>query len=168
LLGTSVDEDNFYLICELYEDSLEELLAMRVKLSFNLCQAITAQLIIAIHFLQQNGVLHRDLCPQNIMLDSNKNVKLIDFGSARKLDSESKRQSLVGSLNYLSPEMIRGQPASLGSDLWALGCIVFQMSTGRTAFPGLQSNAVQSQIESGVVDWPADIIIDPSCINFVT
>ena len=102
------------------------------------------------------------------MFDSNKNVKLIEFGSARKLDSESKRQSFVGSLNYLSPEMIKGQPPSLGSDLWALGCIVYKMLTGRTAFPGLQSNAVTSQIMNGVIEWPEEPIIDPSCINFVT
>jgi 3-phosphoinositide dependent protein kinase-1 len=117
------------------------------------------------------------------MLDKNYNLKLIDFGSARKIDEEEEeeeqklpedpvidhRPSFVGSLNYMSPEMVKGQPPSYGSDLWAFGCIIFKMITGKAAFPGTKHHAVTAQIENNTLEWPAGTStkIDPSLINFV-
>lgn len=96
--------------------------------------------------------MHRDLKPQNVVLDDNYNLKLIDFGDAKKVGSgeidESqtpkldasgepilqRKDTYVGTLNYLSPEMIDEGEQGHPLDIWALGCILFKMFTGKVPF----------------------------------
>ena len=97
----------------------------------------------------------RDLKPENILLDDKFHIKLTDFGTARVLDVEVRKQlealaspsrpdgtherrrnSFVGTAQFVSPECLQGMPAHFGSDLWALGCIIFQMLTTEHLFTG--------------------------------
>jgi serine/threonine-protein kinase len=82
-------------------------------------------------------VVHRDLKPENIMLDETGQVKLMDFGLAR-CDEVSITQAgkIVGTPGYLSPEMIEGQPADQRADIYAAGCVLYEMFTGQRAFAG--------------------------------
>lgn len=91
--------------------------------------------------------MHRDLKTQNIMLDSNYNLKVIDFGDARKVDEpvddqeddegdSRARPSFCGTVNYLTPEMIDGGVQGHGIDVWALGCILFKLLVGAVPFKG--------------------------------
>lgn len=136
----------------------------------------TAQLVTVLEYLQTHQIMHRDLKPQNIMLDENYYIKVIDFGDAKKENEEpleddppqdsgannateangegadfaddmmsmhsdassgmDRRGTLVGTMNYLAPEMIQSQNATKSTDLWALGCIIFKMVTGQVPFTG--------------------------------
>lgn len=135
--------------------------------------------------------MHRDLKPQNLLLDDNYNIKFIDFGDAKKeseppfedeegdasssidddagenaflndMMEESKemtkgrRGTFVGTVNYLAPEMIMDCQSSCESDLWALGCIIFKMVTGKVPFPGTNITTVYPLILQRKIDWPKD------------
>ena len=65
-----------------------------------------------------------------------------------------RRGTLVGTVNYLAPEMIQAQMATLSTDLWALGCIIFKMVTGQVPFTGTQSYTVFPKINSRSIEWP--------------
>lgn len=92
----------------------------------------SAQLIVALDYLHTKQVAHRDLKPENLLLDSNKHIKLADFGSAIEIgaDSESKE---AGTQNYAAPELLLGKGGK-AADLWSLGCILFEMFTGKVPF----------------------------------
>ena len=122
-----------------------------------------AQLINFIEFIQQKGIMHRDLKPQNIMLDSFYNVKVIDFGDARKvmedLDDndapiQARRGTFVGTVNYQSPEVINNEEQSCAIDIWALGCILFKMFVGTVPFKGTNPMTVYRDVKTRNIQWP--------------
>ena len=122
--------------------------------------------------------MHRDMKPQNIMLDENFNCKLIDFGDARKVDeqldeeeepedpqegdqhqmpsgpSQGRRDTFVGTVNYQSPEVINGETQTFAVDTWALGNILFKMLTGTVPFKGSQPHMVYKDIKNRNIQWP--------------
>lgn len=117
--------------------------------------------------------MHRDLKPQNIMLDSNYNVKLIDFGDARKVVEElddddddadedggmKRRYTFVGTVNYQSPEVIDGEMQGFPLDIWALGCIFYKMFIATVPFKGVNPHKVYADIKSRNVQWPEEDFI---------
>ena len=114
-------------------------------LSEPLARIYMAQLVNALEYLQSESVMHRDLKPLNVMIDDNYNIKLIDFGEAKRVDGGDEESSdedqaaleaFVGTPNYLSPEVIRKDKHSPAIDIWATGCIFFKMLVGAPAFPG--------------------------------
>ena len=72
----------------------------------------------------------------------------------------------MGTLNYMSPEMIKNSVATLETDLWALGCIIFKMVTGRVPFPGLELIGVKKLIVNREIDWPTEPM-DPACKSLI-
>jgi len=76
-----------------------------------------------------------------------------------------RRGTLVGTINYLSPEMIKEQRACLSTDLWAFGVILYKMATGRVPFPGTQQATVYELILSKKIDWPVDL--DEQCRDLI-
>jgi serine/threonine protein kinase len=100
---------------------------------------ILVDIVCALKYLhKEKGVLYRDINPHNIMLDNNFNVKLGDFGLAR-LDGASFNQSMnafEGSILYSSPEVVKNQGYTEKSDIWSLGCIIYELLTLRPPFEG--------------------------------
>lgn len=88
------------------------------------------------------------------------------FASFQDHDMERKG-TFVGTVNYLAPEMIKECEASCASDLWALGCIIFKMYTGKVPFPGMSETACFPIILQRKIDWPKNMEMDPTVKDLI-
>lgn len=107
-----------------------------------------AQLLDAVEFMHSRGVIHRDLKPENILLDDKMRIKVTDFGTAKLLANEvdqngnklmtfpkdCRASSFVGTAEYVSPELLADKVQGKGCDIWAFGCIIYQLIAGRPPF----------------------------------
>jgi 3-phosphoinositide dependent protein kinase-1 len=99
-----------------------------------------AEMLESLRYLHESGVFHRDLKPENVLISESGHIKLADFGTAL-VESEAgsspedpSRNSFVGTAEYVSPEVLGDEDATKACDLWALGCIIYQMLTGESPF----------------------------------
>jgi len=111
---------------------------------------IALQIAAAIEHAHERGILHRDLKPSNVVLGGAGRVKLLDFGLAKIVvpsgeSSEAETATtpapteagvVMGTVPYMSPEQVRGEEVDRRTDVWAFGCVLYEMLTGRRAFPG--------------------------------
>ena len=100
---------------------------------------IIADACQALNFSHQNGIIHRDVKPANIMISTTNAVKVMDFGIARAIaDSSNVTQTsaVIGTAQYLSPEQARGDPVDARSDVYSLGCVLYEILTGEPPFTG--------------------------------
>jgi 3-phosphoinositide dependent protein kinase-1 len=110
-----------------------------------------AELLLALEEMHKRGIIHRDLKPENILLDEKMHILIADFGSAKLFSGDElnkqnlrkeenddcggeRKRSFVGTAQYVSPEILKGTPTSRATDLWALGCIIYQMISGLPPF----------------------------------
>lgn len=134
-----------YMVLEYFPGiSLEKVLESDGPINWQTCIAIFEQLCAALSYAHKNEILHRDLKPGNILLarsDSRELVaKLIDFGIAKIRDEGSEknnsRDTLVGTPSYMSPDVARGLPHTAVSEVYSLGCVLFEALTGEPPFVG--------------------------------
>src|SRR5262245_15626151 len=174
IYGVEETADTQFLILELVEG---ETLAQRLKagpLPVDDAVTVACQIADALDAAHQQGIIHRDLKPANIKVRPDGTVKVLDFGLAKVLEptvaaggdaSSSPTISspaltrmgfILGTAAYMSPEQARGKPADKRSDVWAFGCVLYEMLTGRQAFP---SGETVSDTLVGVLgrepDWAA-------------
>jgi serine/threonine protein kinase/Tol biopolymer transport system component len=129
--------------------------------------AVARQLAAALEAAHEQGIIHRDLKPANIKLRADGTVKVLDFGLAKLADAGSSNVSAVTSPNmtragvvlgtpaYMSPEQARGYAVDARADLWALGCVCYEMLTGRRAFDGETASDAISAVLMRDPDWTA-------------
>lgn len=98
--------------------------------------SIMQQLVSAIAHAHHNGIIHRDIKPQNVLMNSEDDVKITDFGIAMALNStvHTKTNSVLGTVHYLSPEQARGGMATKRSDIYSLGIVFYELLTGKLPF----------------------------------
>nr|XP_033778339.1 LOW QUALITY PROTEIN: serine/threonine-protein kinase Nek8 [Geotrypetes seraphini] len=108
------------------------------------------QILLALHHVHTKLILHRDLKTQNILLDKHQMiVKIGDFGISKILSSKSKAYTVVGTPCYISPELCEGKPYNQKSDIWALGCVLYELASLKRAFEAANLPALVLKIMSG-------------------
>lgn len=110
-----------------------------------------AQLASALWYIHSKGLIHRDLKSQNIFLDQDLNVHIGDFGIARTINPGSMASTFIGSPLYMSPELVQGTSYNSQSDMWSLGCMIFEILCLKTAFQAKNINTLIMKIVSGKV-----------------
>ena len=157
---TFQDANSLYLALNYCPNGeLYDQIRIQGKLSASSARFYAAEIVLILEYLRQQRVLHRDLKPENLLLTGDGHLILIDFGSAKDLlvlpdpnpnpreekeieknesfsgKEESRRTStFVGTADYVSPELLENQPVSYAADLWALGCLLYHMFTGKPPF----------------------------------
>uniref|UniRef100_A0A673XWF9 3-phosphoinositide-dependent protein kinase 1 n=1 Tax=Salmo trutta TaxID=8032 RepID=A0A673XWF9_SALTR len=94
----------------------------------------SAEIVCALQYLHSKGIIHRDLKPENILLNEDMHIQITDFGTAKQLSSDDRANSFVGTAEYVSPELLTQKSACKSSDLWGLGCIIYQLVAGLPPF----------------------------------
>jgi serine/threonine protein kinase len=119
---------------------LDRVIAQSGKMSVERAAAIGAQVADALGYAHKHGVVHRDIKPANIMIEPGDHVKVTDFGIAKMTDQGAEHLTVTGSLlgtpSYMSPEQARGGQIDGRSDLFSLGCVLYEMVAGQKAFRG--------------------------------
>ncbi len=133
------DGDIYYIVMEYVEGmTLKQYIQKNDPIPIEKALDIMKQITEAISHAHHNGIIHRDIKPQNILIDHEGNVKITDFGIAIALSSTNITQTnaVLGSVHYLSPEQARGGMANKKSDIYSLGIVMFELFTGRLPFSG--------------------------------
>lgn len=142
LFYTFQDEGNLYFVLDYASNG--ELLSLIKKtgtLNEECTKYYAAQIVDAVEYLHNNGVIHRDLKPENILIDPKMRVQITDFGTAVLLEKEegaypldTQAKSFVGTAEYVSPELLNDKACGKPCDIWAIGCIIYQMISGKPPF----------------------------------
>ncbi|WP_293819127.1 Stk1 family PASTA domain-containing Ser/Thr kinase [uncultured Corynebacterium sp.] len=141
--GQTPDEDGAvpYIVMErVHGETLRDIIQDSGKMSLNDAAAVMSQVCSALYFSHEAGIIHRDIKPANVMITNTGAVKVMDFGIARALSDSSSAMTqtaaVIGTAQYLSPEQARGQSADARSDIYAAGCVFYELATGRAPFHG--------------------------------
>ncbi|CAN5714409.1 hypothetical protein BH10BDE1_BH10BDE1_03590 [soil metagenome] len=160
-------EDNGFLFIameyvpgrSLYQISRDRSLTLREMVD------IFADIAAGLDHAHSHGIVHRDIKPANILVDSQGRAKIIDFGIAKMIGGnpsghegiKTKTGAVIGTLNYIAPELFRGIAPSPASDIYALGLLFAEMLTGRTPFKGESQFATMELIRDGKLDIPDNL-----------
>jgi serine/threonine-protein kinase len=130
-----------YIVMEFVNGrTLKEVLAAEGRLMPRRALEITADMCAALEFSHRHGIIHRDIKPGNVMLTQTGQVKVMDFGIARALASGvttmTQTSAVIGTAQYLSPEQARGEAVDARSDVYAAGCVLYELLCGQPPFVG--------------------------------
>jgi serine/threonine-protein kinase len=130
-----------YIVMEYVEGTtIRELLRQDVRPDYQESLRIAHSLLDALTYSHENGIVHRDIKPANIMVTTVGEIKVMDFGIARPLDdvtaTVTHAWTVIGTAQYLSPEQARGEIADSRSDIYSVGCLLYELLTGRAPFSG--------------------------------
>jgi eukaryotic-like serine/threonine-protein kinase len=157
------------LVMELVEGPT---LAEKIKtgvIPFDEALPMAKQICEALEYAHERGVVHRDLKPANIKITSNDAVKVLDFGLAKALEGDltamdisssptitrmaTQAGIILGTAAYMSPEQAKGKPVDRRTDIWAFGCVLYEMLTGKMAFSGETVTDTLAAILKSDPDW---------------
>jgi eukaryotic-like serine/threonine-protein kinase len=153
-------DGTYYIVMEYVEgETLKDLIRRRGRLSGNESVNITMQLLAAVDFAHRSGIVHRDIKPQNVMIDRGGTCKVMDFGIARAGDSGmTEAGSILGTAQYLAPEQAKGYPVDERSDLYSVGVCLYEMLTGTVPFKGDSAVTVALKHVNEVPVEPAELV----------
>lgn len=172
LYYTFQDERSLYFVLDLCPGG--ELLGVLKRMSTfdeECTRFYGAQILDTIEYMHSRGVIHRDLKPENLLLDENRHIKVTDFGTAKLLperrdadgrmefepdstSTENRANSFVGTAEYVSPELLTDKSACKASDMWAFGCIIYQLLAGRPPFKAVNDYQTFQKIVGLDYDFP--------------
>jgi eukaryotic-like serine/threonine-protein kinase len=146
--GISRHDDLWFIVMEFVGgETLHARLRRHGRLAWSEAVPILCQLLDALEYAHRRGVVHRDLKPANVLVDQDNRVKVTDFGIARVLGTERATRTghVVGTLEYMAPEQVRGEDVDGRSDLYAVGVLLFELITGKVPFSGTSEYEVMMQ-----------------------
>eukprot|EP00040_Diaphanoeca_grandis_P032315 m.195597 g.195597 ORF g.195597 m.195597 type:complete len:483 (+) comp32574_c3_seq5:118-1566(+) len=154
LFYTFQDAKKLYFVMEFAQNG--ELLGWIKKLgSFDeeCTRFYSAEILMALDHMHSKNIIHRDLKPENILLSEKMHVKICDFGTAKIMSDEDEEgaNSFVGTAQYVSPELLNDKKSCKGSDIWGLGCIMYQLLSGD--FPFRAGNEYQTFKKISALDY---------------
>ena len=150
MLDVGTDGDLRYIVMEYVDgQTLKDMIRQQGFLNPDTAIRMTIRILAAVDHAHRNGIVHRDIKPQNILVDADGHVKVADFGIARlkaaqttRVDSDGQGISALGSVHYFSPEQARGEVADEKSDLYSVGVVMYETLTGQVPFDGETSVSV--------------------------
>ena len=153
---------NSYIVMELVNGhTLREVLKDPTTLTVERSLEIIEGVLTALSYSHENGIIHRDIKPGNIMLTDSGDVKVMDFGIARAMDdigaTMTSTWNVVGTAQYLSPEQATGEACDLRSDIYSVGCLLYELVTGRPPFTGDTPVAIAYQHVSSDFQIPSTV-----------
>ena len=162
-----------YIVMEFIEGrELKDYFAANQRLDLKTIFQLMTELLDALEFAHEAGIIHRDVKPANIMVDAAGHAKLTDFGVARFTEPQGDQidatrvGTIVGTPSYMSPEQIQGQPIDRRSDVFSAGIIFYQLLTWQKPFQGTQWELAKKIIEDDPV-WPSRLVQIPADIDKV-
>ncbi|KAG0163714.1 3-phosphoinositide dependent protein kinase-1 [Apophysomyces sp. BC1034] len=166
LYWTFKDNRSLYFVLDMARNGeLYTYIRRLAPFDINTARFYAAEILLALEHIHDRGVIHRDIKPENILLDDDMHIKITDFGSAKLLQGDASEpssadrggaRSFVGTADYVSPELLRSDPTSKEADLWAFGCVVFQMLSGRSPFKASTDYLIFQKIKNLEYSFPED------------
>ena len=186
----------FVLILELASGGeLQRVLDEEEFLPENTCRHVIKQVIEGISFLHNNSIAHLDIKPQNILLtspvlmtpsspDSSPSsstssstaanitccdIKICDFGISRVISSACELREIIGTPDYVAPEILNYEPISLATDMWSIGCLTYVLLSGCSPFGGDDKQETFCNITSATLDFPDQVFegVSEAALNFI-
>ncbi|CAL8470828.1 g10370 [Coccomyxa elongata] len=169
---TFQDATSLYFGLELCPNGeLYDQIQRKKRLSLEDARFYAAEIVLTLEYLRQQQVIHRDLKPENLLINAKGHLQLVDFGSAKDLASKqpasgsnngllhklARTASMVGTAEYLAPEVLRDEPTGYAADLWALGCLLYHMLVGQPPFKGASEYLTFQLISGGEYAIPGDM-----------
>lgn len=139
VLDVGEEDDCFYLVMEYIEGmTLAEHIKKHGALDPQTAIGYIEQVLHGIQHAHEQGIVHRDIKPQNMMIDPNDTIKIVDFGIAKALSETTMTQTnhVIGTVQYLSPEQAKGEKTGEQSDIYSIGIVLYEMLTGTAPFTG--------------------------------
>lgn len=162
------EEDGInYIVMELIEGiTLKKYIEKKSRLSIKEAISIAIQVSMGIEAAHNNHIIHRDIKPQNIMISRDGKVKVMDFGIAKAATSNTITSNVMGSVHYTSPEQARGGFSDEKSDIYSLGCTLFEMVTGHVPFDGETTVAIAIKHIQDEMPSPREYVPEiPVCVE---
>jgi serine/threonine-protein kinase len=129
-----------YIVFEFIDgENLKELVVRKGRLDLRAALEIALEVARGLAFAHDHGLVHRDVKPQNVLLNGDGGAKVTDFGIARSLDVDhgvTQTGTILGTSNYIAPEQASGRPVDVHTDVYSLGIVLYEMLTGELPFPG--------------------------------
>lgn len=151
----------YYIVMELVEGiTLKEYIKNKGRLPVREATSIALQISAGLEAAHNNGIIHRDVKPQNIIISTDGKVKVADFGIARAATTNTINSGVMGSVHYSSPEQSRGGYSDEKSDIYSLGITMYEMLTGQLPFDGDTAVAVAIRHLQEEVHGPRELVPD--------
>ena len=142
--------------------NLKELMTQEGPVSPREAIELALQVARGLSFAHESGLVHRDVKPQNVLLDADGRAKVTDFGIAHAVDVDGMTitGTVMGTSNYIAPEQARGQPVDEQTDVYSLGCVLYELLTGEVPFEGDNFVAVAMRHVNDPVPSVRDVRLD--------
>jgi serine/threonine-protein kinase len=140
LIDVGKDGDIYYIVLEYIDgETLKDMIRRKTRIGYKQATTLACQILDGLEHAHDKGIVHRDIKPQNILINYKGKPKIADFGIARDVQSSTvtfSGNSIVGSVHYLSPEQARGEQVGPQSDIYSMGIMLYEMVLGKVPFYG--------------------------------